>query len=452
MMQLRDYQTALIEKYERAKAAGHRRIILVLPTGAGKTVVASEIIRQSVANYQNVLVFSHRREITQQTSDKLAVNAIGHGIIQAGFSPRPLESVQVASVQTLWQRGIRTDAMDLPPAKLLIIDEAHHCPASTYQQIIAAYPDATLLGLTATPCRGDGRGLGGIFETIVEGPQIAELIKLGFLVPTRCYAPVNPDLGGIAVQAGDWVASQLEARMDRPHLVGNIIENWHKFADGRRTIIFACGVGHSVHIRDEFLKSGVQCEHIDGATPKPERDASLARLASGEVKVVTNCMVLTEGLDIPAASCIVLARPTRKMGLYRQMIGRALRPAPGKTDAIIIDHSGAVIRHGFVEDPIEWTLEPDKLANKIQESRSSEHFSEQRIVECSQCSALRTAGKPCPACGFLPVAPPKSIRFTDGELGPVQNGRAEGKIYSPQERAHWHGMLCHIANERNYKA
>src|SRR5262249_3567685 len=152
---------------------------------------------------------------------------------------------------------------------------------------------------------------------------------------------------GIRVQAGDWVENQLADRMDRPKLVGDIVTHWHRLAEGRRTVVFATGVKHSVHIRDEFIKSGVRAEHIDGSTLKDERDAALERFAPGAIELVTNCMVLTEGWDLPAVSCCVLARPTRKMGLYRQMIGRVLRPAPGKTDAIIIDHAGAVHRHGF---------------------------------------------------------------------------------------------------------
>ncbi len=152
------------------------------------------------------------------------------------------------------------------------------------------------------------------------------------------------------------------------------------------------------------LKSGVRCEHIDGGTPKPERDATLARLASGEIEVVTNCMVLTEGWDMPEVGCCILARPTKKMGLYRQMIGRVLRPADGKADAIVLDHSGAVFRHGLVEDPVEWTLDPDRRAASPVHQRRCEHPAS-RLLECSQCGAVRVAGEACFHCGFLATAP-----------------------------------------------
>ena len=420
---LRPYQQEIIAEFNRVCEAGTRRIIIVAPTASGKTVIGAEIIKQAVTAFQDVLVLAHRRQIITQTSKKLHDHGIAHGIIQAGLHKlaRP-ERVQVASIQTLHARAVRSDRMKLPPADLLVIDEAHHCPAVTYRKIIDAYPNAILLGLTATPCRGDGRGLGGIFQTIVECPQVAELIAQKFLVRTRVYAPATPDLKGVRIVAGDYNEGQLGDRMDRPKLIGDIVTHWHKFGERRKTVAFAVNVSHSVHLRDELIKSGVRAEHIDGSTPKPERDATLARLASGEIELVTNCMVLTEGWDMPEIGCCILARPTRKMGLYRQMIGRVLRPAQGKTDAIVLDHSGAVFRHGFVEDPVEWTLDPDHLAeNKIHDARGANNSS--RLLECTQCGAVRVAGQACFYCGFLPQRPPRAIAIVEGNLGLVNGNR-----------------------------
>jgi DNA repair protein RadD len=387
----------------------------------------------------------------QSHQRKLHAAGVGHGIIQSGFQGRPLELVQVASIQTLWARAIHRGTMDLPPVDLLVVDECHHTPAGTYRKIIEAYPNATLLGLTATPCRGDGRGLGGIFETIIECPQVAELIEQGHLVRTRVYAPIDPDLRGVRTQAGDYAESQLAERMDRPKLVGDIITHWHKFGERRKTVAFAVNVAHSIHLRDEFVRSGVRCEHIDGSTPKDERDATLARLESGELEVVTNCMVLTEGWDMPVVGTCILARPTRKMGLYRQMIGRVLRPADGKPDAIVLDHSGAVFRHGFVEDRVHWTLDPDRHAESpTHQQRCVEHSS--RLLECTQCGAIRTAGEACFHCGFLPQRPPRAVSFLDGDLALVDGAKhANGNSYGPSERARWHAMLIHIGDERGYK-
>ena len=449
MIELRPYQHDIIAEFHPVIAAGHKRIILVAPTGSGKTVIGADIIGSFIRTAKSVLVLAHRREIITQTASKLFNVGIPHGIIQAGFRTRPLESVQVASIQTLWVRT-QNGAMELPPADLLWIDEAHHCPANTYRKIINCYPNAILLGTTATPCRGDGRGLGGIFEIIIECPQVAELIKQKYLVPTRVYAPVDPDLRGVETRQGDYVESQLAERMDRPQLVGDIIEHWHKFGERRKTVAFATGVRHSIHIRDEFIKSGVRAEHIDGGTPKLERDATLSRLASGEIELVTNCMVLTEGWDMPEAGCVILARPTKKMGLYRQMVGRVLRPADGKPDAIVLDHSGATYRHGFVEDDVQWTLDPDRRAESPTHRKRSELCS--RIHECRNCGVASVAGEPCWYCGYLPQRPPRAVQVEDGELGLVGRDRhAHSKVYDPAERARWHAMLIYIGRERGYK-
>ena len=341
----------------------------------------------------------------------------------------PLETVQIAAIQTLHARAIRRETMELPPADLVVIDECHHALAKSWREIIDAYPEAVLLGLTATPCRGDGRGLGGIFETMIECPQVEELIQLGFLVRTRNYAPVDPDLSGVRTVAGDYVESQLADRMDRPKLIGDIVTHWHKYGELRKTVAFAVNVAHSIHLRDEFVRSGVRCEHIDGSTPKCERDATLARLASGALQVVTNCMVLTEGWDMPEASCCILARPTRKMGLYRQMIGRVLRPAEGKPDAIVLDHSGAVFRHGFVEDHVEWTLDPDRRAvSPTHQQREASGNS--RLIECTQCGAVRVAGEACSHCDSCRSGR-RALSISSMAISPWSTATVEQKPTSP---------------------
>ena len=377
---------------------------------------------------------------------------IEHGVIQAGYMTRPDEPVQVASVQTLWARAVRSNRIELPAADLLIIDESHHCPATTYRKIIDAYPDAILVGLTATPCRGDGRGLGGIFDVIVECPQVAELIAQKYLVKTRVFAPVEPDLKGVETRVGDYVESQLAEKMDRANLVGDIVTHYHRYGEQRKTVCFAVNVQHSLHIRDEFIKSGVRAAHVDGSMPKSDRDAVLARLASGDLDVITNCMVLTEGWDMPEVSCCILARPTRKMGLYRQMVGRVLRPAPGKFNAIVLDHSGAVFRHGFIEDRVDWTLDPEKRSTSPTHAARLERGYCQRMLECTKCRSIRIAGEACQHCGFLPQRPPKAIVFAEGDLALVdRQRRAAQAISDPNERMRWHGMLTHIAIEHGYK-
>ncbi len=443
----------MIAEFDRAIAAGHRRPIIVAPTASGKTVIFSAIIKAAQAQGKRAIVLAHTREIIRQTSEKLSANDIEHGVIMAGFMTQPDAMVQVAGIQTLWSRAVRSNRMELPPADLLIVDEAHHCPARTYRKIIDSYPDAILIGLTATPCRGDGRGLGSIFDAIVECPQVAELIEQKFLVRTRVYAPVDPDLKGVETRVGDYVESQLADRMDRAGLIGDIVSNWHKYGERRKTVCFAVNVAHSLHIRDEFIKSGVRAEHLDGSIPKPDRDAVLARLESSETELITNCMVLTEGWDMPTVSCCILARPTRKMGLYRQMVGRVLRPAPGKVNAIVLDHSGAVFQHGFVEDRVDWTLDPEKRSESPTHSARLRSGYSSRLLECSQCGSIRIAGERCRHCGFLPQRPPAAIVFDDGDLGLVNRiRRTVDALSNPDERLRWHGMLMHIAAARGYKS
>ena len=214
----------------------------------------------------------------------------------------------------------------MPPADIVFIDEAHHVPAMTYQAILGKYPDAIVIGLTATPCRGDGRGLGGTFQSMIQGPQIPELIALGHLCKLKIFAPPPPDLRGVGVAStGDYVIGDLSRKMNTDVLVGDLVEHWLRHAERRRTVVFAVDIDHSVDIVKQFRKSQVRAEHLSGETPQDEREAILGRLASGETEVVSNCNVLTEGYDLPDLGCITVARPTRSLGLFRQMVGRGLR-------------------------------------------------------------------------------------------------------------------------------
>ena len=417
-MQLFPFQQGMVDDIERKIAEGIRRILAVAPTGSGKTVIASEIIKRAVAKYQRVLFIAHRDELLTQARDKLKNAGVTAGIIKAGRDKdtRPQALVQVGGIQTLYGRWIRTDRMELPPAEFFFVDEAHRSPAMTYQRIMEAYPTAIFIGLTATPCRGDGRGLGNIFEAMVEGPQIGELIKLEKLVPLKILAPAPPDLGDVRVMStGDYNIDDLSNKMDP--LVGDVVEHWLKHAQRRRTVCFAVDIKHSVHLVDEMLKSEIRAEHLDGDTRQDEREAILGRLASGETEVVSNVGVLTEGFDLPNIGCIVLARPTRSLGLYRQMVGRGLRTAPGKNDVTILDHAGGVHRHGRPDDPIEWTLDTDRRAtNKTHEARVTKTGNSDPFVECKNCGHIRLRGMACEACGWEPKPPPRPVEYVDGDL------------------------------------
>jgi DNA repair protein RadD len=441
---LRDYQNKAVAEIEASKDP-----CLVAPTGSGKTVIGAAVIHR--APNAPVLFLAHRRELIFQTKAKLKGFGIDAGVIMAGEPLDHMRRVQVASIQTLHARSIRRNE-DLPPAKMVVIDECHHCPAETYQKVVERFPDAKKVGMTATPTRRDGRGLGGMFSTLVECPQVEELIKLGHLVGTVVWAPQDktPNLRGIATVGGDYVVSQLEQRVNTPKLVGDIISTWHRRANRIKTVVFATSVAHSIHLKEEFAKSGVRCEHIDGKTPKDQRDEILHMLSSGDLDLVTNCQVLTEGWDMPDIGCIVLARPTKSMGMFRQMIGRGLRPSEGKDHCLVLDHSGATRQHGFVEDPMIWTLDPDTKA--VNAKTAAGGSPSDRLCECPACNALRIAGEACGNCGWEPKRRGEYHVVADGELAHLdRNGRLKPEFYSPAERQQFYQMLKFIGLSRDYK-
>lgn len=445
------YQVDICERLNACIGAGQRRSLVVVRTAGGKTIIAVEMIRQAIERGEKVLVVVHTTELIDQTSGKLIGYdpSLGdHAFIKAGRPTRLLAPIQVASVQTLHARVFRSRKIDLQRFGLIVIDEAHHARAKTYQQIVDAFPDAIVIGLTATPCRGDGRGLGNIFDSLVLGPSFDELEAAGRLVRSRIFAPARPDLQGVRVDGKkhDYDESQLAAVMDKQTLVGDIVTHHLRHGEGRRTVCFATGVKHSVHIRDEFRANGILAEHIDGKTPKDERSAILAKLSAGEIQVVCNCMVLTEGWDQPEVSCLILARPTKRLGMYIQMVGRVLRTATGKTDAVILDHAGAVFEHGFPEDEIAWTLSTDdKAVNQAHEARKAEPHP-RGFTTCPECSAVRMEGEPCGSCGWRPQTKPRHVEFQDGDLGQVSR---DGSVHvsSPNEEA-WHRQLTWMAINR----
>jgi superfamily II DNA or RNA helicase len=455
MIALRPFQLALIEEVEQEIAAGEERILIVSPTGSGKTVMAAEHMRRVRARYQRVLFLAHRREIIDQASRRLTEHGMPlgmHGIIIAGRDRdlRPQATIQVASIDTLQHRH-RRGAIELPPADVVIFDEAHRVRGRTREALLRNYPDAVWLGLTATPCRGDGRGLGNIFNVLIEAPQTSELISLGVLVAPKVFAPVYRDIGrGVATSRGDYVTSALSKRMNTDELVGDIVTEWLAHGESRPTVAFSVDVAHAVHIRDRFRQHGIAAEYVSGKTPVSEREQILAELVNGSIKVVANCMVLTEGWDCPPLGCIILARPTKQLGLYRQMTGRGLRPARGKIDCVFLDHAGAVYRHGLPSDDIEWTLTVDRRAtNATAVSRARNNAV--KIAQCPDCSAILAAQPPCWSCGWMPKPRARDVDFADGELGLVINGQARRIQYDAATRARWHGQLAFIEQARGYK-
>ena len=267
MTSLYPFQEKVIADVDAAIAAGRRRIILVAPTGGGKTVIASALIKCVAQERQSSLVFAHRREIIEQTSANYSVTELR----TASFSRQAKLARSNTSRSLPSKRFGSAHAVHCARAaatgRLLVVDEAHHCPADTTRSS-TAIRDAILIGLTATPCRGDGRGLGGIFETLIEWPQVAELIAHGYLVRTRVTRRSIPICGACAPWPATMTRASSPTRMDRPKLIGDIVTHWHKYGERRKTVAFAVNVRHSIHLRDELLKAGVRAEHIDGGDAK----------------------------------------------------------------------------------------------------------------------------------------------------------------------------------------
>lgn len=397
MTVLRPYQQKAVEEIRQQYRTGHKRVLCVAPTGAGKTVLFSHIAQKAVERGSRVLVLAHRRELVAQASQKLGALGVSHGIIQAGFRPAPQKPVQVASIQTLLARP---NAMTM--ADLVVIDEAHHTTtANGYQRILERFRGASVLGVTATPWRLDGQGLADLFQGHVLTCTPRQLRDQGFLVPVGGWEYEGIDTSSARVRGGDFVAQDMQAAATSRRVVGDIVSEWLKFSPGKRTVLFAVTVEHSRQMVEAFKREGVPAEHLDGETPTAERDAVLARLRSGQTLVVCNCNVLTEGFDCPELEVCILARPTLSTALYLQMVGRALRTAPGKTTARIHDHAGCLAAHGHPYGDRDYS--PTTTARVAR--RDAEKRGEASSRRCPECKSV-LAGWPCDACGY---APPREL-------------------------------------------
>ncbi len=424
--------------------------MLVAPTGAGKTCVSAAMIAGAVAKNKRCIFLAHRAELIEQCSQKLDDLQVPHGIIQ-GNHPRfnPERPVQVASVQTLINR-------EHWPADLIIVDECHRSTSKSYIEVIKRYRNAILVGLSATPYRTDGRGLGSVafddqplYTDLHEVIGTQELIDLGYLIEPEVYGSERPDLSHVDTQMGDYKKDQLCEAMEPLILHGQIVQNWLKQFPNKDacTVIFAPSVKQSIMIVEQFRKEGIAAAHIDGdkkRTPALLRKEILGNLRSRKLQVVSNYGLLTEGYDLPHLECVVLARPTKSRGLFRQMIGRLMRPDPGKKCAIVLDHAGCTWTHGFVTEAEEYTL-------KGREKRARKGDSDKPVKECVECKRLVPIQTPvCPGCGY--EFPKKGIAYTDEELVKLDKASFKKKRQAPKdERQRILEQLCLKCTESGFK-
>ena len=401
-MTLRPYQNQLANDIRAAFGSGANRPLAVSPTGSGKTVLFSYITSQVLKRGSRVIIVAHRREILDQISATLKRVGVPHGFIQAGKSTST-QPAMVASIQTLARR------LDTVPAPdLVIIDEAHHSVSKSYVQMFAAWPTAKFIGVTATPERLDGKGLGAMFDRMVMGPSVQWLIDNGFLAQPVYYAPREVvDLSQVHTVAGDFDRSEAEEIVDTPRITGDAVTHYVRFCNRQRAVAFCISVAHAQHVADTFNSCGIPSASIDGTLDPEVRKQRVEDLTAGKILVLTSCELISEGFDLPAVNAAILLRPTHSLSMHLQQVGRALRPYPGKTNAIILDHVGNCLRHGLAEQERDWDL-----------SGREKRLKKSSLVETKQCSKCFAifAGTVCPQCGSQREIAVREIEEVDGEL------------------------------------
>lgn len=404
-MQLRDYQTELIEELRYLIMTGLLRICAVAPCGAGKTVLFSWITAQSKVKKQKVLIVVHRQELIEQTSKTLDKFYIPHEVLNS----KNINScdIHVASVYTLARQ---LDKFEKAP-DLIILDESQHAVASTWRKVIEHFPTSLIIGFTATPARLSGDGLGVIFQALALGPSVKELIELGNLSPFDYYSPpVVADFTDVHVKYGDYQTSEVALKMDKSEIIGDVIETYRKLADGKRAIAYCASCEHAEHVADEFNRAGIPAAYIDGKTPSNIRKAAIESFRTGQVKILTNVDLVSEGFDVPNMEAVILLRPTQSVVLFIQQAMRAMRADPDNPNkrAIIIDHVGNVYRHGLPDEDREWSLEGKQKKREP---------SEIKIRQCPKCYYAHMPAPKCPHCGHVYAVQAKAqIEQTKGEL------------------------------------
>lgn len=444
MIQLRDYQQSGVDALRGCYGAGKRAPLFVLPTGGGKTVVFSHIAQNAVARGKTVCIVVHRQELLLQSSRSLTSMGVAHGLIAPGHN-QTQHKVQVASVQTLARRiGKRPYNFDL-----LILDEGHHAAAGTWIRLIEAMPKALILGVTATPVRTDGQGLSAVYDDMVIGPSMSELISMGFLVRPVVYAPPTQlSLDGVRKRGGDYDQRQVAERMDKPTITGSAVDHYRKLCGGKPAVAFCASVEHARHVAEQFRAAGFKAQSVDGQMLDTDRKRAIDGLGNGDLHVVTSCDIISEGTDIPIVSAAILLRPTQSTGLYIQQVGRALRPAPGKDRATILDHVGNVLRHGMPDEDRDWSLDG------IEKNKRAANDNENPVKQCSKCYAVFTPAPACPQCGHVEEVKARKIEVSDGELTEITAAQAEAiKLERKREigQARTIEALEELAKRRGYK-
>ena len=392
-----------------------------------------------------------------QASAKLHEFGVKHGIVAPGHGYYG-DAINVCSVQTLVRR------LDRYKFDLLIVDEGHHATSPTYEKIFKHYPDARVIGVTATPERTDGRGLDSVYQELVLGPSIAELICDGYLAEPITYGPIHKlDLSGIKTQMGDYDQRQLAAHMDTPRITADAITHYSKVCPGAPAIAFCVNVKHADDVTAAFLSAGYRAAIVHGKLDLTTIRERIAGLTDGSVQVLVAVDLISEGTDVPAVVCAINLRATKSKGLHIQQAGRALRPiyAPGfdlstregrlaaiaagpKPKAIILDHAANCLRHMTVDEPHEWTLEGRK-------KRASKSVSSIPIKQCRKCFAVYRPAPKCPKCGHVEEADTRIPDVHAGDLAPIDKAALRRAKSREEGACRTLGELQALGKRRGFK-
>lgn len=436
MRDLRPHQVRALEGLKASIRAGNRRPLIQMATGAGKTLTAAHIVAGARAKGNRVVFVVPSLSLIDQTVQAFASEGIeGIGVIQAKHHLTDAsQPVQVASVQTLVQR-------QLPETDIVIVDEAHVAFKVVFKWM-ALKPEVLFIGLSATPWT---KGLGKYYDDLIVAATTQELIDAGFLSPFRVFAPSHPDLSGVRTVAGDYHEGDLAEAMNNGALMADIVSTWLKYGDNQPTLCFAVDRAHAKSIRAQFERAGVCTGYIDAYTDKFEREEIRKAFAAGSIKVVCNVGTLTTGVDWDVR-CLILARPTKSESLLTQIVGRALRTAPGKEIATILDHSDTTLRLGFVTD-----IHHDRLdMGRMNESSGTRKPKSTPLPkECPSCAYLKPPKvHACPNCGFAPEKRPE-VEEIEGDLAQVKGKKS---VPTYEEKRSFYGQLLWVADERGKTA
>jgi len=435
MIQLRDYQIDALDR-TRASLIKNKRVILQAPTGSGKTAVACHMMAQARAKGMSSVFMVHQNELLKQTAKSLWENKIEHGLIASGRARTPLP-IQLASVMTLRNRLSHYDE-----PQLIIIDESHRALAPTYLKILEKWPNAFVVGLTATPERTDGKGLNHIFNDIVSGPSIRYLINEGYLCDYELFGvPQLADTEKIRTRMGDYDAKQAEKELNRPRITGDAVEHYKRLASGRPTVVMCTTIQHANDVAQAYRSAGINAMAMHGESVN--RDSILSDFEAGKFKVLTAVNLMVEGVDLPFLSAVQWLRPTQSIVVYMQGNGRGLRPHANKDRLLILDHVGNWARHGLPCENREWSLAGRQKRKKT---------NQMSVQTCKECYfTFRTGMTACPHCGAAVKFERREIETVDGELERIQKVAAQKQRRQEQGQARSIEELALLGHRRGMK-